>query len=56
MAVQVTDNLDLGGAARARWDYDPDRDSQVQLGYLDRRGPVPLLWRGLSLSVHKACW
>ena len=28
MAVQVTDNLDLGGAIRARWDYDPDRDIQ----------------------------
>jgi len=28
MAVQVTDNLDLGGAVRARWDYDPDRDIQ----------------------------
>ncbi len=27
-AVQVTDNLDLGGAVRARWDYDPDRDIQ----------------------------
>ncbi|SEJ24515.1 hypothetical protein SAMN05216201_10663 [Pseudomonas linyingensis] len=25
-AVQVTDNLDLGGAIRARLDYDPDRD------------------------------
>lgn len=29
MAVQVTDNLDLGGAVRARWDYDPDRDIQT---------------------------
>ncbi|NUU37873.1 hypothetical protein [Pseudomonas sp. C2B4] len=29
MAVQVTDNLDLGGAIRARWDYDPDRDIQT---------------------------
>ncbi|NWE50020.1 hypothetical protein [Pseudomonas gingeri] len=28
-AVQVTDNLDLGGAIRARWDYDPDRDIQT---------------------------
>jgi len=28
MAVQVTDNLNLGGAVRARWDYDPDRDIQ----------------------------
>ena len=28
MAIQVTDNLDLGGAIRARWDYDPDRDIQ----------------------------
>ena len=28
MAVQVTENLDLGGAVRARWDYDPDRDIQ----------------------------
>ena len=28
MAIQVTDNLDLGGAVRARWDYDPDRDIQ----------------------------
>jgi len=28
MAVQVTDNLDLGGAIRARWDVDPDRDIQ----------------------------
>lgn len=28
MAVQVTDNLDLGGAVRARWDVDPDRDIQ----------------------------
>lgn len=28
MAVHVTDNLDLGGAVRARWDYDPDRDIQ----------------------------
>ncbi|WP_175650810.1 hypothetical protein [Pseudomonas sp. Marseille-P9899] len=28
MAVQVTDHLDLGGAVRARWDYDPDRDIQ----------------------------
>lgn len=28
MAVQVTDHLDLGGAIRARWDYDPDRDIQ----------------------------
>lgn len=27
-AIQVTDNLDLGGAVRARWDYDPDRDIQ----------------------------
>ncbi|KPG96002.1 hypothetical protein AEQ67_18910 [Pseudomonas sp. RIT-PI-q] len=26
MAVQVTDNLDLGGAIRARIDVDPDRD------------------------------
>lgn len=25
-AVQVTDNLDLGGAIRGRLDYDPDRD------------------------------
>lgn len=25
-AVQVTDNFDLGGAIRARLDYDPDRD------------------------------
>ena len=24
MAIQVTDNLVLGGAVRARWDYDPD--------------------------------
>ncbi|WP_223514660.1 hypothetical protein [Pseudomonas sp. GL-R-26] len=29
MAIQVTDNLDLGGAVRARWDYDPDRDIQT---------------------------
>jgi len=29
MAVPVTDNLDLGGAIRARWDYDPDRDIQT---------------------------
>ncbi|QJI29457.1 hypothetical protein HKK55_12250 [Pseudomonas sp. ADAK18] len=28
MAIQVTDNLDLGGAIRARWDVDPDRDIQ----------------------------
>jgi hypothetical protein len=28
MAIQVTDNLDIGGAIRARWDYDPDRDIQ----------------------------
>ncbi|RMR02424.1 hypothetical protein ALP92_200097 [Pseudomonas syringae pv. primulae] len=28
LAIQVTDNLDLGGAVRARWDYDPDRDIQ----------------------------
>lgn len=28
MAIQVTDNLDLGGAVRARWDWDPDRDIQ----------------------------
>ena len=28
MAYQVTDNLDLGGAVRARWDYDPDRGIQ----------------------------
>ena len=28
MAIQVTDNLNLGGAVRARWDYDPDRDIQ----------------------------
>lgn len=26
LAVQVTDNLDLGGAIRTRYDYDPDRD------------------------------
>ena len=26
VAVQVTDNLDLGGAIRGRLDYDPDRD------------------------------
>jgi len=25
-AVQVTDNLDIGGAIRSRFDYDPDRD------------------------------
>jgi len=25
-AIQVTDNLDLGGAVRTRFDYDPDRD------------------------------
>ena len=29
MAIQVTDNLDIGGAVRARWDYDPDRDIQT---------------------------
>lgn len=29
LAVQVTDHLDLGGAVRARWDYDPDRDIQT---------------------------
>ena len=26
LAVQVTEHLDLGGAIRARYDYDPDRD------------------------------
>lgn len=26
LAVPVTDNLDIGGAVRARWDHDPDRD------------------------------
>ncbi len=52
-AVQVTDHLDLGGAVRARWDYDPDRDipevqlrhrlphRQIRLRQLDRRGQVP---------------
>ncbi|SEC01894.1 hypothetical protein SAMN05216178_3130 [Pseudomonas saponiphila] len=29
LAVQVSDHLDLGGAVRARWDYDPDRDIQT---------------------------
>ncbi|KAF0864499.1 hypothetical protein [Pseudomonas sp. LD120] len=29
LAVQVSDHLDLGGALRARWDYDPDRDIQT---------------------------
>lgn len=29
LAVQVTDHLDLGGAVRARWDCDPDRDIQT---------------------------
>jgi len=28
LAIQVTDNLDLGGAIRYRWDYAPDRDVQ----------------------------
>lgn len=28
MALQVTDNLDIGGAVRTRWDYDPDRNIQ----------------------------
>ncbi|PYY72488.1 hypothetical protein CRX42_00650 [Pseudomonas jessenii] len=26
LAIQVTENLDLGGAVRTRFDYDPDRD------------------------------
>ena len=28
VAAPVTDNLDIGGAVRARFDYDPDRDIQ----------------------------
>ncbi|MDF9893223.1 UNVERIFIED_ORG: hypothetical protein OKW25_002370 [Pseudomonas vranovensis] len=67
MAIQITDNLNLGGAVRARWDYDPDRDiqkfnfdtailnTQVQLRHLDWRGQIPVLRSSLPLPIHKEC-